>query len=284
MSERRQADVWEKWGWLWDAIFYTTILVSFGLLLRDENRAAPVWAAALLTGILLAWHWGGIQLAYQDMTSWESRSLTRFLILSGDILLWFVLVNISVAYYVALFGLFAQVFRHLQMRYAVIGVGLLTTATVIEQIRGPEATFTLTSPMIWLFFFMVLAAVLLGFWISAIIAQSTRRRELIEQLESTQAALRAAERREGVLAERQRISREIHDTLAQGFISIVLHLEAAEQALPDDLEKLQRHLGQAKMTARTSLEQARRVVQDLRPELLENQSLLEALKRTGSRW
>ena len=37
-----------------------------------------------------------------------------------------------------------------------------------------------------------------------------------------------------MLAERQRLAHEIHDTLAQGFISIIMHLEAAEQALPAD--------------------------------------------------
>ncbi len=128
------------------------------------------------------------------------------------------------------------------------------------------------------------AGIIFGIWISAIIGQSTRRRELIEQLEAAQAELAAAERREGVLEERQRLAREIHDTLAQGFTSIVMHLEAAEQALPDDLDTLQKHLDRARTTARTSLDQARRVVQDLRPDLLEQQSLPDAIERTAVRW
>ena len=131
---------------------------------------------------------------------------------------------------------------------------------------------------------MGLGAIVLGIWVSAIIEQSTRRRDLIEQLEATRAELAAAERREGVLEERQRLAREIHDTLAQGFTSIVMHLEVAEQALPGDPDKLHKHLGKARSTARASLDQARRVVQDLRPELLEQQSLPEAIQRTAQRW
>ena len=87
-----------------------------------------------------------------------------------------------------------------------------------------------------------------------------------------------------VLRERQRLAREIHDTLAQGFTSIVMHLEAAEQALPDDQANTTRHISQAKNTARDSLGQARRVVDDLRPELLESAPLFQAVERVVQRW
>ncbi len=86
------------------------------------------------------------------------------------------------------------------------------------------------------------------------------------------------------MEERQRLAHEIHDTLAQGFTSIVLHLEAAEQALPDDPKTVQKHLDRARTTARDSLDQARRVVQDLRPNSLEQHSLQEAIERTAVRW
>ncbi|WP_420640817.1 histidine kinase [Candidatus Leptofilum sp.] len=87
-----------------------------------------------------------------------------------------------------------------------------------------------------------------------------------------------------VLRERQRMAREIHDTLAQGFTSIVMHLEAAEQALPDDPNTLTRHITQAKSTARDNLTQARRVVEDLRPEVLESAPLFQAIERVVERW
>ena len=195
---------------------------------------------------MLLWHWGGLRLAYKDLDSWDERLITRFIIIIGDIILWFVLVNMSPAYYFALFGLFIQVFRNLPIRYAAVAVLLLTAAVIFEQLTDAGESFTLTNPAVWSFFFIVLASMLMGIWISAIIEQSSRRRQLIDQLEAAQEELAAAERREGVLEERQRLAREIHDTLAQGFTSIVMHLEAAEQALPDDLDTLQKHLDQAR--------------------------------------
>ena len=283
----RQVDVWKKWDWLWKVIFYTAVLVSTGLMLRDDDRAAPVWVALLLTAVLLLWHWGGLRLAYRNVAGWDEwaeRSIPRFIIIIGDIILWSVLVNISPAYYLVLFGLFSQIFRHLPTRYAVAAALLLTTAIIYQQLAASGEAFSLTNPAIWLYFFIGLSAIVLRIWISAIIGQSTRRRHLIEQLEVAQAELAAAERREGVLGERQRLAREIHDTLAQGFTSIVMHLEAAEQALPDDLDTLQKHLDQARAAARKSLEQARRVVQDLRPDSLEQRSLPDAIERTAERW
>jgi signal transduction histidine kinase len=87
----------------------------------------------------------------------------------------------------------------------------------------------------------------------------------------------------GVLGERQRLSREIHDTLAQGFSSIVLNLETAEDTLHSDPGALQHYLDQARSIARDSLAEARRLMWALRPESLERAPLPEALVRLAER-
>lgn len=88
----------------------------------------------------------------------------------------------------------------------------------------------------------------------------------------------------GVLAERQRLAHEIHDTLAQGFTSIVTQLEAAEQALEGDAAATSAHIARAKDTARGSLREARRTVEALRPEPLERAPLPDALRDLAARW
>ena len=98
---------------------------------------------------------------------------------------------------------------------------------------------------------------------------------------------RRTSRKAGILGERQRLAREIHDTLAQGFTSIVMNLEAAEGALPEEVSeegRAKRHLDQARLTARESLTEARRLVWALRPESLDNASLSEALAQLAARW
>ena len=268
-KQERQSDAWLKWDWLWNAIFYAAVIVSTWLMLLDDNRTASIGTALWLTGIMLLWHWGGLKLANRKLDDLDDHPIFRFVVIMGVIVLWFALVNLSSAYYFTLFGLFGQVFRHLPLRLAVIAILILTGAIIYEQLAGAGAAFSLTDPTLWIFLFTALGAIILGVWITAIIGQSMQRRQLIEQLEATQAELAAAERRAGILEERQRLARDIHDTLAQGFTSIVMHLEAADQALPDDLDTLQKHLDRARGTARTSLEQGRGVVHALRPRSLD---------------
>jgi nitrate/nitrite-specific signal transduction histidine kinase len=91
-------------------------------------------------------------------------------------------------------------------------------------------------------------------------------------------------RQMAVMEERNRMAREIHDTLAQGFSGIILQLEAAEQALGSDLPALQRHLNQARNLARKSLAEARRSVWNLRPQALEQRPLADAMKQEVDRF
>jgi signal transduction histidine kinase len=91
-------------------------------------------------------------------------------------------------------------------------------------------------------------------------------------------------REAGVLDERQRMAREIHDTLAQGLTGIITQLQAAEQA-SEDPAGWRRHLAAATRLARESLSEARRSVDALRPEPLETTARLsEALADVAGRW
>ena len=79
------------------------------------------------------------------------------------------------------------------------------------------------------------------------------------------------------------MAREIHDTLAQGLTGIITQLEATERASrrPD---QWRRHLDQARALARDSLTEARRSVQALRPEPLEDAGLPDAIAHLAGRW
>jgi len=93
------------------------------------------------------------------------------------------------------------------------------------------------------------------------------------------ARLYSETRQVAVMEERNRMAREIHDTLAQGFTGIILQLEAAEQSLSHDSKDVERHLSQAANLARKSLAEARRSVWNLRPQALDQVKLADALKQ-----
>ncbi len=277
-----QQDVWERSGWLWTAVFHLNLLIVTIIGLRDPANADAVTRILALALGLAAWQ-GGLFYSLARRGLYERPSLTTPLVGIG-VFFWFLLVRVDPLFYFMLGGLFPFIYIFLPFRWAILMTLIVNSLAAYDNYlsSGQPSEWWSSGLLYWLGYSA--AAILLGGWIYAIIRQSIQRRELIEQLQAAQAELAAAERRAGMLQERERLAREIHDTLAQGFTSIVINLEAAEQALPEDLKMLRHHLDIARRTARHSLEQAREVVQDLRPDLLREQALPEAIERVTARW
>ncbi|WP_307544166.1 sensor histidine kinase [Streptomyces sp. V3I8] len=110
--------------------------------------------------------------------------------------------------------------------------------------------------------------------------QAARQRALIDDLLGTRRELAATERREGVLAERQRLSMEIHDTLAQGLSSQQMLLQAALRTWETDPAKARTHVRTATSVTEHNLAEARRFVHDLAPADLARGGGLDAALRT----
>jgi two-component system, NarL family, sensor kinase len=82
-----------------------------------------------------------------------------------------------------------------------------------------------------------------------------------------------------VMEERNRLAREIHDTIAQGLTGIVLQLEAADHLMEGNPARARMRLQKATAPARSSLQEARRSVWNLRPTPLEQRTLVEAVRQ-----
>jgi len=122
-----------------------------------------------------------------------------------------------------------------------------------------------------------------GNYIGRIITQSDERAMLIAQLESTRAELAEVSRQAGVMAERQRLAGEIHDTLAQGFSSILMLVQAADAQLELSPATARRQLDLAAATARENLAEARTLVGGLASAQLQAGTLEDALRRITER-
>ncbi|MFZ5881101.1 MAG: sensor histidine kinase [Chloroflexota bacterium] len=171
---------------------------------------------------------------------------------------------------------YPQTYLRLPFRWAMAGSTILTVAAFF-------VGFLLDSPReAWLTYFLILclflvSQIVIGSFINALILQSNQRYELLEQLQQTRAELARAEREAGMLAERQRLAREIHDTLAQDFTSIVMHLNAARL----NSAEASHHIEQAEQTARDGLNEARHLVWALQPE---RASLAQSIEQLAARF
>jgi len=132
---------------------------------------------------------------------------------------------------------------------------------------------------------VVAVGVLIGLWAHSVVAQSTERARLIAELEQTQAQLSEAHQRQGAADERERMAREIHDTLAQGFASIIVLAEAARAGLGSDTARSGQHLRSIESTARENLAEARELVGSAhRPGQPAAGSVAQTLRRTLDRF
>ena len=119
---------------------------------------------------------------------------------------------------------------------------------------------------------------------SALHGEARRYRDIAKRLRATQEQLVAAEHQAGRLEERERLAREIHDTLAQGFSSLVLVSRAAKNSL-DDRERVSEQLDTIHDVAQENLQEARRFVRDLNDRRAgladELGRIVEAFRRRG---
>jgi signal transduction histidine kinase len=131
----------------------------------------------------------------------------------------------------------------------------------------------------------ILFALVIGLFIDGLIREGRARKQLLGELREAQAELAAAERQAGALAERERLARDIHDTLAQGFTSIVMLSQAGEAAASrGDTVSAQRRFGEIQETARENLAEARALVGALAPPALGEAGLPGSLERIVARY
>jgi signal transduction histidine kinase len=127
-------------------------------------------------------------------------------------------------------------------------------------------------------------SIAMGIWISRVLEQSNQRALLIRELERTRAELAELHHAQGMTAERERLAREVHDTLAQGYTSIVVLAQTASAALPPGADGVAERLALIEEVARENLAEARAMVAAFSPLALDSATLLEALERLVERF
>ncbi|MFI6339880.1 sensor histidine kinase [Streptomyces sp. NPDC050535] len=198
--------------------------------------------------------------------------------LAAVVAVWMVLVMLAPSFSWCAVPLFYTGLRLLPARAALVLVSVLTLFVVAAQLRlagGFDPNFLLAPPAV--------AAIATAVFLQ-MERQTARQRTLIGDLVRARRDLAASERRAGTLAERQRLSMEIHDTLAQGLSSQQMLLQAADLVWDSDPAKARTHVRAARSVTEHNLTEARRFVHDLAPaDLARGDGLDEALRALAAR-
>lgn len=193
--------------------------------------------------------------------------------------LWAILLAGSAEFAWLAFPLFFLHLHLLPRRVALLTIALMTAAVVAAQWAASGLTVPHLAVVLGPLFGAAFSVVT-GLAYVALYREAENQRRAADELRRTRAELAASQHDAGVLAERERLAREIHDTLAQGLSSIVLVARAAEKSLADgDAATAAARFALVQQTASENLAEARNFVRGLSSPHLHESSLVESLRR-----
>ncbi len=235
---------------------------------------SPVVAAVIL-GFMLAWLVAaGRAVPRLGELSWRP---VLYICVTG--VLWILAMWFSPAAFIAIPALYPVLFSTLPLSAGVVAAVLITLVPLTLDI----ATTGVDSAHLPIGIAMTLLGLVAGPIIGTMVVNTVRQRilmaGLIEELEATRAQSARLSRETGAAAERQRLAHEIHDTLAQGFISIIALAQAVGAEMRTDPVAAARHIALIDSTARANLSESRTMVSSLTPAALDDDSIAAAIRR-----
>ncbi|WP_431044265.1 sensor histidine kinase [Streptomyces sp. P1-3] len=264
-----------RWFGLWDGFFAVSYLITAVLLfISGDGQVYHSIGIGALT-LIVPWYAAlGRGLMIRDTMG------PRNLVFAAGLLLLFAgttAFNLSGAF--ALFAIVPMLIMSLPMRtaFVLVTVANFWPVAVAWMHGGSLGMDALTVLPIALL--SIGLSVLLGMWIKRVVRQSKERGRLIEQLQQSRERVARLSHEAGISAERERLAREIHDTLAQGLTSIISLVQAAESEVGSAPELARTHLTLAGRVAKESLAEARDFVAALTPPALRGSSLVQAVRR-----
>ncbi|SEF91450.1 Histidine kinase-, DNA gyrase B-, and HSP90-like ATPase [Thermomonospora echinospora] len=271
---------WERSLRIWDALTLVTVLATMGVIwFGDAPYARRLAAVSLLLTVLPLY----VVLVRPVVRCGPQGGRRAVGYVVTAVTLFSVATWLAPASWGVAFTLIPHCYMLLPTRWAVCAVAALNLGPGVPTLLGDEDRGRDVAGLLAGTVMITTFSAVFGLWIDRIIQQSRERAELIEQLTASRAEVARLSREAGVAAERERLTGEIHDTLAQGFTSILMLLQGAE-ALLEPEHPARRPVGLAARTARENLAEARALVAALPPAPLEEAPLTEALRRLAERF
>ncbi|MFE3644143.1 sensor histidine kinase [Streptomyces sp. NPDC059169] len=265
------------WFGMWDAFFAMSYVVITVLLFASAGE--QVHRVVAMVALTLAVPWYAALGRGAMLQPGRVPGRRPFVFCVGLFLLFTLAVFFDLAASFALFAVVPMLMMSLATAPA-IAVGMLANLMPVIVVWIDRGTLDRAVLAVLPTSLLGIAlSVLLGLWITRVMRQSHERAAMIAELRRSREHAARLSREAGVSAERERLAREIHDTLAQGLTSIISLVEAAETDFAADPQLARTHLGLAGRVARDSLAEAREFVAGLTPPALRESSLLQAVRR-----
>ena len=271
---------WDTGMRRWDVLYGIVWLVGLQVTVASAPTTAGRVVATLAVAAMAPLY---LLVGRPHMRSGASTITPRAVAYMTGIVLLFAVADVQTpnAWFMAI-AILPQCYHVLPSRWALIPV-IAMTAIAASAVGYRDRSLTGTITAAALAIAIIAFSLIYGRYVSDIVTQSLERAGLIAQLEATRAELADVSRQAGALAERQRLAGEIHDTLAQGFSSILMLIQAADMQLEHAPDTARAQLALAAQTARENLAEARTLVTGLASAQLHAGTLTDALRRLTER-
>ncbi|WP_051425844.1 sensor histidine kinase [Jiangella gansuensis] len=266
--------------------FHTVYLGLLGLLVVMIGSSDNLSSRERLVGLLVVAAMAVVYLLFgRRLLETEQRDWRTPIQLGVSWAGLYVLISAEIfeAYFL-LFGLIPHIWIFLSTRMAVAATFVSMAGLALVEVAQDGWTLSAARDVAPQIGMHIGLSLLMGLFITNVFIQAERRAALIDELERTRSELAQLEHSRGVLAERERLSHEIHDTLAQGFTSILTLAQAVEVTLDRDPAAARERLALLERTARDNLAEARALVSSLAPVGLQDATLAEAVERVATRF
>lgn len=272
--------MWRRQQVYWHLLFALLLAVTAGLVVVGRTGPLRLVALAGIAALALAYAGWGRQALAGRGAPWL---VPAYLTASWAIFFGLAILTRGNETWALCFGLFPQTGAMLRRRAMVVVITLAVLGLAAVQLwLAGSVREALPGILLWSGIALVLSLGL-GLFVDRIFCEAHDRARMLDELGRTHSALAAAERSRGRYAERERLSREIHDTLAQGFTSVFTLAQAAESALDrGDLTAVHERLRLLQVTASENLDEARAIVAEMTPGHLQTGTLAQALQRVAT--
>jgi signal transduction histidine kinase len=265
-----------EWHWLWNAYVVGGCLTGMTavVLLHDRFPSNVPLAIAALTG-LAVWALTLVRRVLRVETfNWRSVGFVAV-----TVALFFVALLAAPTAVAAIPAIYPLIFAPLPLPTALVVTTAVNIAPLIIALSVHGVSWPSLPMAVALTLIGVVVAPVVGITIMTSMRQRERLASLVAELHASRAESARLSREAGIAAERERLAREIHDTLAQGFTSIVALAQAVDPELETDTASARRHVELIRTTARENLAEARAMVAELTPTGLHSESLTAAIQR-----
>lgn len=276
-----------RMGWFWQVIVAATLLLGAVVAVSDQPALLHTERGLAMAALIVAyqvWFWLPFAVLWHSRRAirlWPPSLWQSYLTLSIGLVLTIALLAISPDFFGLIFAFIGLTVSLVRIRDSIVPLAAIAVVYIVFNRNSVSTPNHPTQILAWSqSLFSLVLTIGITFSISALIKQRYEREHLIAELQEAHQWLRASAAQEADLAalrERNRLAREMHDSLGHALVLIAIKIEAAQRLQMVDPARAAVEWEDTKALVRSTMNDLRTSLAGLRLPALDEQPFREAM-------